>query len=37
MVEIDICDAEARENLQKALRGQKKDDEADRLTKILEK
>ena len=34
-LEIDVKDAEARESLQKALRGEKKDDEADRIQKIL--
>ena len=36
-LEIDVKDAEVRESLQKALRGQKKDEEADRVEKILEK
>ena len=36
-LEIDVRDEEAREDLQKALRGQKKDDEAERMEKILGK
>jgi cellulose synthase operon protein C len=36
-LEIDVRDKEAREDLQKALRGQKKDEEAERLGKILGK
>jgi len=34
-LEIDVRDKEAREDLQKALRGQKKDDESERMGKIL--
>ena len=36
-LEIDVRDKEAREDLQTALRGQKKDDEAERMAKILGK
>ena len=36
-LEIDVRDKDAREDLQKALRGQKKDEEAERMSRILEK
>ncbi len=36
-IEIDVRDAEARDDLLKALRAEKKDEEADRLEKILGK
>ncbi len=36
-LEIDVADAEVQEMLQKALKGQKKDDEAARLAKLLAK